>query len=189
MFFRSSGSGCQPLPDMKSISLLVRLKTALDASFTGAGVGTLDKPEGPATALLVRSKLAGLSGEFTDGPGFLKGEENLFLAPSLLDVGVLPKPTRRCGAGVLISIGCSLFGVVIGSLGVDVAATMLVAVRSGVLKSDNGSITGAIRCGVEFDCISARKGVLAGGGIEDVGRLGDSTLSSPNIANACRRAA
>lgn len=88
----------------RPISLLVRSKTCTKASFAGTGVAALDSPDGPATALLVRKEVAGLSGDPKDLPGRLKGVENLFLVTVFVDEGVRPKPTRRCGAGVLISM-------------------------------------------------------------------------------------
>ena len=61
---------------------------------------------------------------------------------------------------------------------------MLVVVRSGVLNSEEGSAMSEGRSGVDVAWTNGRKGVLVGGNIEVVGRLGDPVLSSPNIAIA-----
>ena len=64
---------------------------------------------------------------------------------------------------------------------------MFVVVRSGVLKTgdwNGGAVPEMVvgRCGVAEACTSGRNGVLVGGNIEVLGRLGDSVSSSPNIA-------
>ena len=103
MFLRSCGPVCK-LRIEESKGLLERSKICTTASFAGAGVAALDSPDGPATALLVRREVAGFRGDLNDLPGCLKGVENLFLVTAFVEEGVRPKPTRRCGAGVLISM-------------------------------------------------------------------------------------
>jgi hypothetical protein len=127
-------------------SLLVRLNTCTKASCLGAETAAFDKPEGPATALLVRTVVAGFSGEPADWLGGLKGVVNVFLAPTLVDVGVRPKPTRRDGAGVLISIAWSVLPrFKVGKVAIGCEREILVVVRSGVLKAVDGSASGVGR--------------------------------------------
>jgi hypothetical protein len=118
----------------------VRSKACLEDSFVGAEIAALDKPEGPATALLVRIEAPGFSGEPNDFPGALKGVAKALLLPTLVEVGVRPSPTRRCGAGVLISMGCIfLADTKLGVMHPVWRVTILVVARSGVLNADDGS--------------------------------------------------